>query len=122
MSKEDRLDAEFVRKILDYNPISGILTWKYRYDCPPEWNTKWAGKEAGAKHPDCHRFLSINNTRYKSHRIIWFMVTGKWPVGIDHINGIRDDNRWDNLREANQLQNMQNQCIRSNNTSGYPGV
>lgn len=36
-------------------------------------------------------------------------MTGRWSKKfIDHINGIKDDNRWCNLREANQSENIAN--------------
>jgi hypothetical protein len=50
-------------------------------------------------------------------------MTGRWPVGpIDHINGIRNDNRWFNLREATPAQNSQNMRARDNSRSGFKGV
>ena len=50
------------------------------------------------------------------------MVKGRWPIGIDHENGIRSDNRWSNLREAEQSENCMNVAKRSDNTSGVTGV
>jgi hypothetical protein len=48
---------------------------------------------------------------------------GRWPTNhIDPINGIRDDNRIENLREATNAQNGANQGKPSTNTSGYKGV
>ncbi len=57
------------------------------------------------------------------HRIIWKMMTGfdpRWE--IDHINGVRHDNRWENLREATRKQNNHNMPIRSDNRAGFKGV
>ena len=59
---------------------------------------------------------------YKAHRILWKIKYGYDPVGIDHINGNRIDNRLINLREADQLENMKNVCIQKSNTSGFVGV
>jgi HNH endonuclease len=68
--------------------------------------------------------LVIKNGEYKAHRLAWLITRGSWPIDqLDHINGIRDDNRLANLREASNLLNQQNQRLpRSNNKSGYLGV
>jgi len=50
------------------------------------------------------------------------MMTGRWPSLIDHINGDRSDNRWENLREATPLQNQFNRKANSASTTGLKGV
>ena len=45
-----------------------------------------------------------------AHRLAWLHFYGEWPADqIDHINGIRDDNRIVNLRDVSQQVNAQNQ-------------
>lgn len=51
------------------------------------------------------------------------MVSGEWSkLQIDHINGVKTDNRWVNLREATHSQNQCNIALQKNNTSGFKGV
>jgi len=51
------------------------------------------------------------------------MMTGAWPLDqIDHENGVHDDNRWSNLREATNTENQHNRGISRRNTSGLPRV
>ena len=60
-----------------------------------------------------------------SHRIAWALHYGKLPppeMEIDHINGIRDDNRISNLRLVSMADNMRNKTQYRNNTHGYPGI
>lgn len=60
---------------------------------------------------------------YAAHRLAWFYHYGKFPKNqVDHINGVRDDNRIVNLREATCSQNCANRVAQSNNTSGMKGV
>jgi hypothetical protein len=58
-----------------------------------------------------------------AHRLAWFYVHGEFPkCELDHINGVRDDNRISNLRECSRAENMQNAGMFKTNTSGYTGV
>jgi hypothetical protein len=53
--------------------------------------------------------FSVCGRDYYMHRLAWFFVRGSWPEhNIDHINGVRTDNRIANLRDVPQSLNMQN--------------
>ena len=124
------LTAEYVRECLDYDPDTGVFTWRER---PVEhfvsaharsvWNTKHAGGVAGTLEPNGYRRISIACTSYLAHRLAWLHTHGAWPrEQIDHINGAGDDNRLMNLREANRSQNMRNASARKSNQFGLKGV
>lgn len=56
-----------------------------------------------------YRIISIMNKKYQAHRLVYLYVYGYLPdKQIDHINGIRHDNRLKNLREADFSENAQN--------------
>lgn len=58
-----------------------------------------------------------------AHRLAFAIMTGRWPEDeIDHINGKRDDNRWENLRAATRTENRWNTDKRKDNKSGFKGV
>lgn len=137
MAKERNITAERVRQLLDYDPITGVLTWKFRPDHffkegkgiytasakAKTWNKRWAGKSAGWLKPNGYKMVCVEWSQIREHHIIWLIMTGEWPKDqIDHINGIRDDNRFINLREATGPENQQNMKLNAKNTSGYNGV
>ena len=67
--------------------------------------------------------ICIDYRRYYAHRLAWFYVHGEWPKVVDHWNGKRDDNRLENLRDANDSINAQNRREATpGNTSGLLGV
>lgn len=71
-----------------------------------------------------YSMIFIEWTRYSAHRLAWFYMTGEWPSGpIDHRDGVKDNNRWSNLRAVTQGVNLQNQrTARRNNRTGLLGV
>ena len=62
----------------------------------------------------------VDRRPYRAHRLIWMMHYGVWPVGIDHINGIKWDNRLENLRVADASINGRN--VPPRNGKGISGV
>lgn len=104
---------------LNYDPETGVFTWKHS----PSNNVK-DGDVAGFLNKKGYLEIGYNNKLHKAHRIAWFIYYGKWPAGdIDHINGIRSDNRIKNLRDVTNSVNLQNQHkARANNKSGLLGV
>ena len=137
MSKALELpDAETLNLMFDYRPETGELYWKARTpDMFPEstparsqahscaqWNSRWAGKAALSKAWNGYRGGSLNYKYVSAHRVIWKMVNGTEAEIIDHINGVRDDNRIENLRSVTYTDNARNRRIGKNNTSGNLGV
>ncbi len=121
MSKSNStLTAERVREVLDYDPETGVFTRRTR-----SGPRVWVGDVAGFKRPDGYMQIKIEARAYLSHRLAWLWVTGEWPVyGIDHIDGVKDNNRIANLREADQSLNAQNlkRARVNNKASGLLGV
>jgi hypothetical protein len=117
------LTADYVRSILDYDPINGLFQWKYRNDVPIVWNRMFANKQAGFRRDDGRLMITINYKHFIAARLAWLMMTGVWPqLEVDHKDTDRSNDRWDNLREATQSQNQHNKKRSKNNTSGIKGV
>jgi hypothetical protein len=116
--REAHLSLHDLRAWLDYNPETGIFTWKEKIA-----NKVVPGAQAGGFVGLNYRKIKINNHSYLEHRLAWFYHYGEWPIEeLDHINGITHDNRISNLRQVDRKENCKNRAIASNNTSGTKGI
>ena len=79
-------------------------------------------KKVGSNHIKGYKHTTIKGKRYLNHRLIFMMFYGYFPKEIDHINGIRSDNRIENLRSVVGPQNHQNSKIRKDNKCGVKNV
>lgn len=111
------LYLSILHELLDYNPTTGVFTWRVRrHRVKP-------GDVAGVLDGRGYQSIQVCGKSYRAHRLAWFYVYGTWPDGqIDHRNGCRSDNRLSNLRVCTNAENGQNRGLNKNNTSGYIGV
>lgn len=124
------IKKELVDELLDIDPVSGVCHWKtrarhhFKNDLSHTgWNTRFAGLRADGKRLCGYRKIKIFGRIYAAHRIVWLSVFGEMPgMQIDHINGVKSDNRIVNLRDVSNQANSKNRRIRSDNKSGLPGV
>lgn len=120
------LTAERARELLRYNRRTGVLTWRVDVFCGRYYKQFAArkGQRAGNGTREGRIKISIDGGRYNAHRVIWLLVTGKWPPSeIDHRDQDPSNNAWRNLRLAHHSMNMQNERrARRNNKAGVLGV
>lgn len=128
---EQSVTPEELQELLSYDPETGTLTWKNRGDrfCQSDRSQKifqsvFAGKPAlVTKNQDGYLWGQIFGKSLMAHRAAFCLMSGHWPVDqIDHVNGIRDDNRWENLREASRKENHRNRKASKSSTSSFVGV
>lgn len=92
-----------LKERLQYNENTGIFTWLKK--------TKKIkiGAIAGGLNVHGYIIIQINGKPYSAHRLAWLYIHGEWPKNqIDHINGIKNDNRIENLRDIIHRENQQN--------------
>jgi hypothetical protein len=79
---------------------------------------------AGRRDRNGYITIRVDQVGYRAHRLAVLYMTGQWPEhDVDHHNGQRDDNRWENLRAVTTAQNRQNlRAARSDSTTGLLGV
>jgi hypothetical protein len=112
--------ADRLRECLTYNPDTGLFTRRIRTG-----HRVKVGDPLGTLRPDGYLKASLLGINYLLHRLAWLHVYGEWPTFvIDHINGVRTDNRIANLRDVPETVNQQNQrrAHRKNKSCGLLGV
>ena len=120
--------AEEVRARLDYDPKTGIFTWRARTDIADKrtrnaWNAKYAGQRAGTLHSEGYWQIRLPQGIFLAHNLAWLHYYGHWPRDLlDHKNCMESENWIDNLREATPSQNCANTRVSRNNLVGLKGV
>lgn len=98
------LTPERLREVLDYDPMTGVFSWKFAR------RGVRAGSTPGSILQNGYSYIRVDRTSYLTHRLVWLWVNGCWPDNhIDHIDGNRTNNRIENLRDASRSINNQNQ-------------
>ena len=110
---------EYLQEILEYSVITGLLYWKVS-------RRSHARKGAVAGGVGTHGYpaIRIDGTRYQCHNIIWKLVTGEDPPDhllVDHIDQVRTNNAWHNLRLLTHGQQQLN-MHRPVGVSGEPNI
>lgn len=127
---ENLPSVDYLRECFDYDPETGVLTWKCR---PLEHFTnskgrniflsRYAGKVVGCLSLQGYLTITIGKTKLLAHRVAWCVHYGVWPTySVDHINLNKADNRIENLRDIEEQVNSLGRARYRTNVSGCSGV
>lgn len=122
-----------LRALFNYDPVTGRLIWRKRprseFASEPAYRSfvsRCEGRIAGHVEAQGYRKIVVDKSAYHEHKLVWLFVHGEWvqypEFEIDHVNGVRADNRIQNLRKVTKSENQRNAGQRVNNTSGVHGV
>ena len=111
-----QLTAECLRELLIYNPETGLFTNKVKRGQRGQIDAI-----AGSYDKDGYVVITINRQKFRAGRLAWLYMTGKWPIEVDHEDGVYDNDLWSNLREATRSENIAN-SLRDVGVSGLRGV
>jgi hypothetical protein len=104
-----------ISEYLQYNPETGDIIWIKK----PNYKIQ-IGNIAGHARFGGYIQIKFNGKLYKAHRLAWYLHHGVWPQNdIDHINGIKNDNRISNLRDVTRSKNLLNQKRHREKTVKY---
>jgi len=110
------LTQEYIRNILNYDPNTGIFTWNkkthHSNDVDDVVGTNLLG----------YLTVKLKNKNRYLHRLAFLYIDGCIPKEIDHLNGNRSDNRFNNLAPTSRQDNMKNKKRYKTNKSGCTGV
>ena len=110
------ITQERLKELLHYCPETGVFT-----HIKPRKGIR-VGEIAGTK-SSLYVVLRIDGKLYKAHRLAFLYMTGSLPLrDVDHINQVRIDNGWINLRLVRTKDNNKNKTLHKSNTSGFNGV
>lgn len=121
LSRGERAPSGEFSDLVSYDPESGQFAWKYAATAKGDL----LKGEPGWTNADGYVVIGSGRRFVMAHRLAYEIMTGRpFPAGrdIDHINGLRSDNRWANLRIASRSQNNMNAKVREDNSSGHKGV
>lgn len=104
------MNSELLRQILNYNKDTGKWIWLVK-----NGTNNNIGDIAGTVNNDGYNIITYKRKKYKSSRLAFIYMGHEIPKIVDHINTIKTDDRWNNLRASTVQMNGANRKSRYKN-------
>ena len=120
MTHKNIISQERLKHLFDYQPDTGNFYWKVA-----NGRRVRVGDIAGHLNYKGYIVIGVDSKVYMAHRLAWIYVYENQPLNyIDHLNGVKTDNRISNLRDVSIQTNNENRrfALKSNKASGVLGV
>jgi len=107
--KSRSLTAQRARELLIYNPKTGVLRRRAETRRPRRYPE---GRRIRTINKDGHPIVKLDGTCFICSRVIFLMMTGRWPdPACIHRDNNQTNLRWDNLREASFVELTHNRRV-----------
>jgi HNH endonuclease len=87
------IEQTTLHHLLDYDSVTGLFKWRQ-----DRTGGIKRGDIAGCLDKDGYVVIAILGKQYRAHRLAWLFVHGTWCL-LDHIDGVRSNNRLINLEK-----------------------
>ena len=115
-------NRDYLMSLLRYDPQTGYVHW---INATKGGSRRIPADTVAGTLNDGYVKINHKSTVYRAHILAWLFMTGSLPPKgkeIDHINRVKHDNRWSNLRLVNRSRNNHNAPPSIRNKSGTRGV
>ena len=116
------ITQERLKELLHYCPETGVFTW-LDYIGRVNNQTKPGDTAGSLDKLSGYIRITVLGKAYRAHRLAFLYMTGSFPKdNTDHVNQVKHDNRWENIRDVTQAENTKNISMHKDNKSGFTGV
>ena len=115
MAYTNHITKEYLNEIFEYK--DGSIYWKKKIA-----NCINIGTKAGTSVYNEYSRVFVSDKSYLIHRLVFLMHNGYLPEMVDHIDGIKSNNRIENLRATTRSQNLFNSKLSKSNSTGSKNV
>lgn len=106
-----------IESVIYYKPDTGEFIWRVS----PSGSVSKGDPAGYVSKSNGYLYIRYKGKQMRAHRLAYYLMGLPIPEQIDHKDGVRTNNRWNNLREANAAENGWNRRG-TKNALGIKGI